>query len=106
MGRPATISAAEACLARGSRAVLVGIGAKPITVLPTAIFSVFNHTLLGSLGYRREDVTRLVRLVAGGRLDLSGSISARLPLAGINEGVRRLEEKEGDPVRIMVCPEM
>ena len=106
VGRPATISASEACLARGGRAVLVGIGAEPITVLPTAIFSVFNHAVLGSLGYRREDVTRLVRLVAGGRLDLSGSISARLPLAEINEGVRRLEEKEGNPVRIMVCPEL
>jgi len=106
VGRPATIAAAEACLARGGRAVLVGIGAEPITVLPTAVFSVFSHGLLGSLGYRREDVTRLVRLVAGGRLDLSGSISARLPLAAINEGVRRLEEKIDDPVRIMICPEL
>lgn len=106
VGRPASISASEACLARGGRAVLVGIGAEPITVLPTAIFSVFNHAVLGSLGYRREDVTRLVRLVANGRLDLSGSISARLPLDQINEGVRRLEEKEGNPVRIMVCPEL
>ncbi len=106
VGRPATIAAAEASLGRGGRAVLVGIGAEPITVLPTAIFSVFNHALLGSLGYRRDDVVRLVRLVAGGRLDLSGSISARLPLAEINEGVRRLEEKVGDPVRIMVCPEL
>jgi 2-desacetyl-2-hydroxyethyl bacteriochlorophyllide A dehydrogenase len=106
VGRPSSISAAEACLGRGGRAVLVGIGAEPITVLPTAIFSVFNHSVLGSLGYRREDVTRLVRLVANGRLDLSGSISARLPLAQINEGVRRLESKEGNPVRIMVCPEL
>lgn len=52
---------------------------------------------------RREDVTRLV---ASGRLDLSGSISARIPLDQINEGVRRLESKEGNPVRIMVCPEL
>jgi 2-desacetyl-2-hydroxyethyl bacteriochlorophyllide A dehydrogenase len=106
VGRPSSISAAEACLGRGGRAVLVGIGPEPITVLPTAIFSVFNHAVLGSLGYRRDDEQRLVRLVAGGRLDLSGSISARLPLAHINEGVRRLEEKEGNPVRIMVCPEL
>jgi 2-desacetyl-2-hydroxyethyl bacteriochlorophyllide A dehydrogenase len=106
VGRPASIAAAEACLARGGRAVLVGIGAEPIQILPTAIFSVFNHAVLGSLGYRRDDVTRLVRLVANGRLDLSGSISARLPLAEINEGVRRLEKKEGNPVRIMVCPEL
>jgi 2-desacetyl-2-hydroxyethyl bacteriochlorophyllide A dehydrogenase len=106
VGRPSSISASEACLGRGGRAVLVGIGAEPITLLPSAMFSVFNHAALGSLGYRREDVTRLVRLVASGKLDLSGSISARIPLAQINDGVRRLESKEGNPVRIMVCPEL
>jgi 2-desacetyl-2-hydroxyethyl bacteriochlorophyllide A dehydrogenase len=106
VGRPSSIAAAEACLGRGGRAVLVGIGAEPITVLPTAIFSYLDHAVLGTLGYRREDVTRLVRLVANGRLDLSGSISARIPLADINEGIHRLEQKEGNPVRIMVCPEL
>lgn len=106
VGRPDTIAASEACLGRGGRAVLVGMGIEPIKLLPPALFSVFNHAVLGTLGYRRDDVTRLVRLVANGRLDLSGSISARIPLADINEGVRRLETKEGDPVRIMVCPEL
>ena len=106
VGRADTIAASEACLGRGGRAVLVGMGIEPIKLLPPALFSVFNHAVLGSLGYRRDDVTRLVRLVANGRLDLSGSITARIPLADINEGVRRLESKEGDPVRIMVCPEL
>jgi threonine dehydrogenase-like Zn-dependent dehydrogenase len=106
VGRPRTITQAAACLARSGRAVLVGIGAEPIAAPPTALFSVLGHALLGSLGYRREDVVRLVRLVSGGRLDLSGSISARRPLAEINEGVRRLREKVENPVRIMVCPEL
>jgi len=106
VGTQRTIAQAAASLARSGRAVLVGIGTEPIQVMPTALFSAFNYALLGTLGYRREDVTRLVRLVAAGRLDLSGSISARIPLRDINEGVRRLEEKIGDPVRIMVCPEL
>ena len=106
VGRPQTITQAAACLARGGRTVLVGIGAEPITVGPPVVFNVLNYSLLGTLGYRREDVTRLVRLVASGKLDLSASISARLPLEQINEGVRRLEEKVDNPVRIMVCPEL
>jgi 2-desacetyl-2-hydroxyethyl bacteriochlorophyllide A dehydrogenase len=106
VGRNATITQAVASLARGGRAVLVGVGPEPIQVMPSALFNVFAYSLLGSLGYRREDVTRLVRLVAAGRLDLSGSISARLPLAAINDGVRRLREKIDNPVRIMVCPEL
>ena len=73
-------------------AVLVGVGPEPIQVLPSVLFNVMGYSLLGSLGYRRDDVVRLVRLVAAGRLDLSGSISARLPLAAINDGVRRLED--------------
>ncbi len=106
VGRNVTIAQAVASLARGGRAVLVGVGAEPIQVLPSALFNVYGYAMLGSLGYRRDDVTRLVRLVSSGKLDLSRSISARLPLAQINEGVRQLADKTGDPVRIMVCPEL
>lgn len=106
VGRPQTITQAASCLTRGGRTVLVGIGAEPITIAPPMIFNVMNHSLLGTLGYRREDVTRLVRLVDAGRLNLAGSISARIPLEQINDGVRRLEEKIDNPVRIMVCPEL
>lgn len=106
VGRNTTIAQATASLARGGRVVLVGVGPEPIQVMPSALFNVFAYSMLGSLGYRRDDVVRLVRLVERGRLDLSGSISARLPLAEINEGVRRLERKVGDPVRIMICPEL
>jgi hypothetical protein len=42
--------------------------------------------------------------VATGRLDLSRSISATLPLEAAAEGVEMLETKRGDPVRILLVP--
>jgi len=42
--------------------------------------------------------------MATGRLDVSGSISDRLPLEGVNDGIERLESKEGAPVRLVVTP--
>jgi threonine dehydrogenase-like Zn-dependent dehydrogenase len=42
--------------------------------------------------------------MASGRLDVSGSISGRLPLEEINEGVRRLRDKEDALVRLVVVP--
>jgi threonine dehydrogenase-like Zn-dependent dehydrogenase len=45
-----------------------------------------------------------VTLLANGRLDLSTSISDVMPLDEVEEGVRRLAEKDGDPVRLIVTP--
>jgi len=44
------------------------------------------------------------RLVETGRLDLSESISATLPLERAADGVEMLETKQGDPVRILLVP--
>ncbi|MEU1406575.1 hypothetical protein ABZ471_30155 [Streptomyces sp. NPDC005728] len=59
---------------------------------------------MGHLGYRKAHLQELVRLVALGRLDISRSVSAVLPLEEIAEGIRRLESKEGNPVRIVITP--
>jgi hypothetical protein len=40
--------------------------------------------------------------VANGRLDVSGSISARLPIEQAADGVAMLSEKRGDPVRVLL----
>ena len=104
VGSNAVLEQAVSCLRRGGRAVMVGLSMEPISLGPGLVFGVQQHALLGHLGYSKAHLEELVRLVAAGRLDLSGSISDVIPLDDVPDGVRRLAMKEGDPVRIVVRP--
>jgi Zn-dependent alcohol dehydrogenase len=42
--------------------------------------------------------------VAAGRLDLSRSISEVVSLEDVGEGIRKLHERDGNPIRILVQP--
>src|SRR3954464_3579615 len=95
---------ADQCLGRGGRVVIVGLSAEQIQLGPNALFGVMSHSLLGHLGYAKEHLIQLVRLVASGRLDVSRSISDVMPLSEVARGVERLESKEGDPIRLVVAP--
>jgi threonine dehydrogenase-like Zn-dependent dehydrogenase len=49
-------------------------------------------------------VTELVRLASNGRLDLAPSITDHIPLADAAEAINRLENKVGDPIRLILVP--
>ena len=83
---------------------MVGLSLDPLELGPGILFGARSISLLGHLGYRKQHLDDLLLLVSRGRLDLSGSISDLVPLEGVADGVRRLSEKEGDPVRIVVKP--
>jgi len=104
VGANVVISQAVSCLGRNGRAVMVGLSLEPLALEPSLLFGVQSHAVLGHLGYQKRHLDELVRLLASGRLDLSASISDVMPLIEVNEGVRRLAEKDGDPVRLIVTP--
>ena len=104
VGRNAVLKQAVASLAPNGRCIQVGVSGERIELGPSILFAVRKTTLIGSYGYRREHLELLARLVASGRLDLSRSISARLPLEAAADGVEALESKRGDPVRIVLVP--
>ncbi|HEX9824680.1 MAG TPA: zinc-binding dehydrogenase [Actinomycetota bacterium] len=104
VGSAAVVEQALACLGRGGRVVEVGMTFEPLSVGPGVVFGFRGASLRGHLGYGKRHLEELVRLVATGRLDLSGSISDVIPLEEVAEGVRRLAEKDGSPVRILVRP--
>ena len=91
-------------LGRGGRAVMVGLSLEKLELEMSLLFGIQQHAVLGHLGYDRKHLDDLVALLANGRLDLSASISDVIALDDIEEGVRRLAEKDGDPVRILVTP--
>jgi threonine dehydrogenase-like Zn-dependent dehydrogenase len=105
IGRAAVTKQAMFAMARGGRIVIVGQSFEALEAGPILIFSVLGIGLLGHLGYRKVHLEQVLDLIAGERLDLSGSISGRYPLAEANAAVDRLASKEGSPVRLVLLPQ-
>jgi threonine dehydrogenase-like Zn-dependent dehydrogenase len=106
IGKPAAVRQAIASCTRGGRIVLVGQSFEPLDAGPIIYLSVVGLSILGHLGYSKRHLEDVLALMASGRLDVSGSISGRLPLDRVQEGIDRLTTKEGDPVRILVTPQV
>ena len=102
VGRQDTIASAVEALRVGGRAVVAGLGAEPITLLPPTSFVRQELQLLGSYGFTMATIRQVLHLVASGRLDLNNSITHTFPLDEVNTAMRVLHEKEGDPQRVVV----
>jgi 2-desacetyl-2-hydroxyethyl bacteriochlorophyllide A dehydrogenase len=105
VGNAEAIDQALRCLRRGGRVVVVGQSMQTLTAGPIMLLSYLERAVLGHLGYRKEHLERVLDLVASGRLDLSASISGRLPLEAVNEGVERLRSKGASTVRLVLTPQ-
>ncbi|MEU7138200.1 zinc-binding dehydrogenase [Nocardia sp. NPDC046473] len=103
-GVPAVREQAIRVLALQGRLVLVGIVNEPLTINYSAPFVVAQQQIRGHYGSGPTHVPQLIRLTAGGRLDLSRSISGVFPLADAPAVVDRLVRKEGDPIRLILRP--
>ncbi|WP_432989976.1 zinc-dependent alcohol dehydrogenase [Dactylosporangium sp. CA-233914] len=102
IGRAATIEAAFASLTKGGRAVVVGLGDEPITLPPSGSFAMRQMSLMGSGGFSKNTIERLLELVASGRLDLGSSVSHRVALEDVDAALRMLRDKS-EPVRRVVA---
>ncbi len=104
-GVPPVREQAVSVLAPKGRLVLVRLTDKPLTVTDGTRFSYLQQRVLGHYGSDMPvALPQLLRLIQGGRLDFSASISGVLPLAEAAEAVARLETKEGAPVRLILRP--
>ncbi|MBA9049296.1 MULTISPECIES: zinc-binding dehydrogenase [Streptomyces] len=104
-GVPAVRAQALSVLAARGRLVLVGLTDQPLTVADGTRFSYLQQQILGHYGSDMPvALPQLLSLIQGGRLDFSASISGELPLAQAAEAVERLENKTGDPIRLILRP--
>jgi S-(hydroxymethyl)glutathione dehydrogenase/alcohol dehydrogenase len=99
-GRGSLVEAGLAATRRGGTTVCVG--APPlddvVTIAPPALFVIEEKKLLGcTLGSVNSlrDIPRMIGLWQAGRLDLEGLITARRPLAEINEAIEDLTASRG-----------
>ncbi|WP_319459400.1 zinc-binding dehydrogenase [Micromonospora sp. RTP1Z1] len=91
-------------LGRQGRLVLSGIANQPVTIPSDSRFNYSRQAVLGHYGSEAQHVEQLVSLAAQGRLDLTASVSDVLPLAEAAEAVRRVRDKEGNPIRLILRP--
>ncbi len=105
IGVNAAIDQAVRSLRRGGRAVISGIGPEPINVSPPFFFVYNDLSLIGAFGSDIADLESLMRIAAAGKLDLRESISSVIALKEVNQGISDLEQKVGNPIRIVVSME-
>jgi 2-desacetyl-2-hydroxyethyl bacteriochlorophyllide A dehydrogenase len=102
IGKAATIEAAFASLTKGGRAVVVGLGTEPVTLPASGVFAMRQMSLVGSGGFSKHTIERLLGLVSSGRLALEESISHVVSLEAADGALRMLRDKT-EPVRRVVA---
>jgi len=103
-GKKASVELAIAAVARGGRVIVGGVGMESPELGPLVSFVGKEIGVLGSMGYTRAELLRVVELAATGKLALSGSITKRYPLERTAEALDDLASHRGDPVRLAVLP--
>jgi len=104
VGRAETVEITLRCLGKAGRAVLVGVGMDQPKLPRLISFIGREQSVLGSFGMDGADIRDIYELIAQGRLDLSDSVSARYPLARVNEALQHLATKRDGVVRVVVEP--
>jgi (R,R)-butanediol dehydrogenase/meso-butanediol dehydrogenase/diacetyl reductase len=88
------------CAARGGRVALLGLPSA-VSALDTRRLTLFERSLVGSLGYR-HDLPRVLKLVADGALDPSLLVSETVALAGAAEALADLAASPGARIKVLV----
>jgi (R,R)-butanediol dehydrogenase/meso-butanediol dehydrogenase/diacetyl reductase len=88
------------CAARGGRVALLGLPSSPSTVDARRL-TLFERSLVGSLGYR-HDLPRVLELVAAGRLDPASLVSAKVALADAADALQDLATAPGGRIKVLV----
>jgi len=104
VGKKASVELAIASVARGGRVVVGGVGMESPELGPLVAFVGKEIGVLGSMGYTRAELERVVEFTATGKLDLSASITARYPLERAAEALDDLASRRNDPVRLALLP--
>lgn len=103
-GHPDIQQQAFNALGRYGRLVLVGIPPVPLNIDSTPDLVRLSKQIIGHYGLEKRHITEVVALVRQGRLDLTESVSAVVPLAEFERGIDQLRTKVGNPIRILLQP--
>ncbi|GAA4727827.1 zinc-binding dehydrogenase [Nocardioides endophyticus] len=104
VGSSPAIRAAFGTVAKGGRLVVVGLSESDVVLPPSGALARREVSLIGSGGFRMDELERLVDLVAAGRLDLSQSISHEFSLEDSASALDLLHAGSEAVRRVIVRP--
>lgn len=81
---------------------MIGIGLDKLQTIPPAFAIRQELEIIGSYSMERAEIESVINLVSNARLDMSRSITERLPLEKANLAIEHLKNKTGNPVRIVI----
>jgi propanol-preferring alcohol dehydrogenase len=102
IGLKVTMQTAMKCLGKGGRMVMVGIGPDDIVISPYKTIIGKEIELIGADDHLKSEMAQLIDLMSAGKIDLSHSITHRLPLEDVNTGFEILSKGIGNPLRVVL----
>ncbi len=104
VGKPESVRACVAAARVGGRAVVVGVSDREISLMASTYLVRYELDIRGAFGADPDEMYTVLALAAGGRLDLSRSVSREFPLTEVGEAIELLRSRSGDLVRLVVVP--
>jgi threonine dehydrogenase-like Zn-dependent dehydrogenase len=104
VGSSSAIRAAFGTVAKGGRLVVVGLSESDVVLPPSGALARREVSLIGSGGFRMDELERLVDLVAERRLDLSESVSHEFSLEDSPAALELLHAGAESVRRVLVRP--
>jgi len=112
IGLPRTIESAIRSAARCGRVVIAGVCTQKVEITPWQDMMFASRIrnsgkeiqVRPSIDHLRTDIQEILELVRQRKVDLSDSITHRLPLDEATRGLEMLDKKTGDLVRIVLLP--
>ena len=101
VGAEETISQGINLVAKGGRLVIVGIGAKSVTISPYKSLIGKEMEIVGVDDHLRGELRQLINFVDSRKIDLSHSVTHKITLEDINAGFKILEDPDEHPIRVV-----
>jgi len=101
VGHEKTIRQGINLVAKGGRLVIVGIGAKSVTISPYKSLIGKEMEIIGVDDHLRSELIQLIDFVDSKKVDLSHSVTHKITLEDINAGFKILEDPNEHPIRVV-----
>ncbi len=99
-----TVKKAIGCVKKGGKAAIVGMcfESVPISILNEVMMPEIK--MMAPTDHLKSEIPQVLKFIENGRFDLSHAVSHKLPLKEVNKRVQVLNERIGNPVRVVLEP--